>query len=144
MVETFNISANTWNCSDYLQQKWYDRFFFLYAVFITMKYWENLDNYTLVKGPKWNNAGQNYGIWYEIIPSKYNNGKPYCQFPCYQNCETRIFFSQNMSKTPVTSQTSVLCPTQKLLTRVLEVCPPTDAETVDSRPRRLSYDRHNY
>ena len=67
-----------------------------------------------------------------------------CQFPCYHNCETRIFFSQNMPKTPVTSQTSVLCPTQKLLNQFPDVCTSTDSETINSRPIRLSFNRHIY
>ena len=68
-----------------------------------------------------------------------------CLLPCSHNCETRIFFSQNMPKTPVTSQTSFLRPTQKLFTRVPDVCPSTNTETIDSSPRRLSFDRRiNY
>ena len=42
--------------------------------------------------------------------------KDYCKFPCSHNCETQIFFSQNVHKIPVTYQTSVLRPLQKLLT----------------------------
>ena len=64
-----------------------------------------------------------------------------CQFPCSHNCETPIFFSHNMPKTPVTSQTSVRSPTQKLLTWVPDVCPSTNAKTIDSSTSRLSFDR---
>ena len=34
-----------------------------------------------------------------------------CHFPCYHNFETRIFFSHNIPKTPVTFQTSIHHPT---------------------------------
>ena len=68
-----------------------------------------------------------------------------CQFPSSHNCETQIFFSNNMHKTPVMSQTSVLRPTHKIFTRVPDVCPSTNAETIDSSPRHLSFDRRiNY
>ena len=42
------------------------------------------------------------------------------------------------------SQTSVLWPTLKLLTRVPVVCPSTDAEAIDSHHSHVSLDRHNY
>ena len=64
-----------------------------------------------------------------------------CKFPCSHNCETRTFFSQNTTKTSVKSQTSFCHPTQKLLTRVPEVCPSTDVETIDSSTSSLSFDR---
>ena len=66
-----------------------------------------------------------------------NNERENCQFPCSHNCETRILFSQNMPKKPAMSQTSARCPTLKLLTRVPDVYPLTDADTIDSSPSRL-------
>ena len=45
------------------------------------------------------------------------------QLPCSHSCETRISFQQNMPKNPVTSQTSVCRPTQKLLIRDPDVYP---------------------
>ena len=66
--------------------------------------------------------------------------KGICQFPCSYNCETRIFFSQNIPETPVTSQTSVRRPTQKLLTQVPDFCPSTNAETIESMHSCMSFD----
>ena len=60
-----------------------------------------------------------------------------CQFPCSHNCETRFFFSQNIPRTPVASQTSARRPTLKLLTQVPDVCPSTDTETIDLSPSQL-------
>ena len=69
----------------------------------------------------------------------------FCQFPCSHNCETRIFFSQNMPQNPVTYQTSICRPTQKLLTQVPDVCTSTNAETIDSSPSCISFNwRRNY
>ena len=42
------------------------------------------------------------------------------------------------------SQSSVLQPTQKLLTHIPAVCPSTNTETIESHPSRLSFDRRNH
>ena len=53
-----------------------------------------------------------------------------CQFPCSHNCETQICFSQNIPKKP---------------SHVPDVCLSSNAETIDSSPRCLSFDwRRNY
>ena len=55
--------------------------------------------------------------------------------------DTHLLFTE-CAQIPVTSQTSVLRPSQKRLTHVPDVCPPPVAITNDSRPRRLSSDHH--
>ena len=60
-----------------------------------------------------------------------------CQTPYSHKCETLIFFSHNMPKTPVTSRTSTRHPTLKLLTRVPDICPSIDDETIESSPSQL-------
>ena len=47
-----------------------------------------------------------------------------CQFPCSQNYENGTSLHR-------------ICP--KLLTRVPDVCPSTDAENIDSSPSRIEY-----
>ena len=76
-------------------------------------------------------------------PSVRNRGRK-CQFPCYHNCETRIFFSHNTPKTIDSSPRRLSFDWRwNYLARVLVVYPSTDVETVDSNPSRLSLDRRN-
>ena len=59
-------------------------------------------------------------------------GTSLCQFPCYQDCETRNLFAQNMPETidGINSQLTRAHWLESQLTRVSDVCPLTNGKTI--------------